>query len=311
MNDDVTKDTKNAESNRRTRSAVVVKRVAVKRCDYGFERGSADFAGSEMPRSSAASLRKSEKLFVFGLVLVHPLDGFVEPHAGFVFVIELPVGHRVEEPVGRIATLAQLHRPSKRLNSGLPLADAVLSHPQSVPAATCRWLDLDGFLGELDGMGRVTLLRYRRSRQQPCQLVVTGGGILVAGIIRKLREALFVNLDRLLHAPFHPVGADRVASRILRSAIAYQRCTPNFPHYRAYRSLACRKWPALHQESVRPLPNGRRSAGRMHIPVAGGQFAIGSQSSWERGPIRCPNIECFPIVFFRVLQSSVLAIQTG
>ena len=47
------------------------------------------------------------KFFVLGLVLVHPLDGFVVPLAGFVFVVELPVRHRQEEPVRRVASVVR------------------------------------------------------------------------------------------------------------------------------------------------------------------------------------------------------------
>lgn len=50
----------------------VVKRVAVKSCDYGCVAESVDFAGSEMPRSSAASLRKrSSSSFLGWFLSIH------------------------------------------------------------------------------------------------------------------------------------------------------------------------------------------------------------------------------------------------
>src|SRR3954467_11504856 len=49
------------------------------------------------------------KLIVPWLVLLHRLDGFVEPLASFVLVVQLAVSHRHEEPVRAIAAVAEFH----------------------------------------------------------------------------------------------------------------------------------------------------------------------------------------------------------
>src|SRR5271163_3076217 len=49
---------------------------------------------------------KTQKLWVFGLVSVHPLNGFCLPCPGFIFVAEVIVGHRQKEEVVAIAAVA-------------------------------------------------------------------------------------------------------------------------------------------------------------------------------------------------------------